>query len=162
MDVKSHITKELQDLGRGLDRYLEGLTEQEVSWAPAPGASSITENLFHTARFEDEFVQQRILSRPEMIWEQAGTPVAGNPVTDSSAIPSHRDVLAYYLRVRSGTLQCLHDLSDNDLAKAAMIPQGEVTVADVLSIVVCHFAQHLGAITYLRRLQRGPAGVEHV
>ncbi len=161
MDVKNHITKELEDLGRGLDRYLEGLTETEVSWAPAPGASSITENLFHTARFEDEFVQQRILGRQE-IWERTGTPVAGNPAADSSAIPSHREVLAYYLGVRSGTLQCLRDLSDDDLVKAATIPQGEVTVADVLSIVVCHFAQHLGAITYLRRLQRGPAGVEHV
>ena len=66
MDVKSYVAKALQDLGRGLERYLDGLAEEEVHWVPQSGAASITDHLFHAARFEDEFVQRRVLGRPEL------------------------------------------------------------------------------------------------
>lgn len=155
MDVKGCITKELEDLGRGLDRYLDGLTLEEVAWAPAPGAATITDHIFHAARFEDEFVQERILGAPHLWESRAGW-------GDVSAVPPYPGAFAYFKAVREATLECVRDLSADDLERPAMLPQGEVTVAVVLTIVVGHFAQHLGAITYLRRLQRGPAGVEHV
>ena len=154
MDVKSYVAKELQDLGRGLERYLDGLAEEEVHWVPQSGAASITDHLFHAARFEDEFVQRRILGRPEL-W------AAPDSAWPSSADSEFRHVLGYYKAVRSATAACIEGLNPVDLERPAAIPQGEVRVADVLSIVCCHFAQHLGAITYLRRLQRGPAGVDH-
>lgn len=154
MDVKGCISKQLEDLGHGLARYLEGLGPEEVAWAPAAGAACITEHLFHAARFEDEFVRLRIMGLPELWDFRAGG-------GDESAVPPHPEVLTYFERVRAGTLACVSSLSEVDLDRPASIPQGQVTVAEVLTIVIGHFAQHLGAITYLRRLQRGPAGVEH-
>jgi hypothetical protein len=154
MELIEYIAKELQDLGRGLSRYLDGLTEQEIHWVPQPKAGSIADHLFHAARFEDEFVQQRILRRPTL-WESIAEdrPESGNA--------TFTKLLDYYGAVRAGTLDCMAQLSPSDLERPAPIPQGQVRVADILSIVCCHFAQHLGAITYIRRLQRGPDGVEH-
>jgi uncharacterized damage-inducible protein DinB len=153
MDTKAYINKQLDDLTRGLDRYLEGLTDEEVRWAPQPDAGSIIEHLLHIAIFEDEFVQERALGRQRLESTHAG------PVDDGA--DDYHSVLDYYRLVRAATLRFARDLPEDQLESVVLLPHGEDTVANVLSIVAAHHAQHMGAITYLRRLQRGPAGVEH-
>jgi uncharacterized damage-inducible protein DinB len=150
METTDYIAKELEDLDRGLNRYLQDLTEDEVQWAPLPGAGSIADHVLHLARFEEEFVQQRLLGLPAAAME------------GQSRGRAFSSVLGFYAEVRAATLACVSGLAAEDLERAATIPQGEVRVADVLAIVVAHAAQHLGAASYLRRLQRGPDGVEHV
>lgn len=158
MDLKAYITKELRDLGLGLGRYLAGLSSEQLSWTPATGAGSISQHLLHAARFEDEFVQRRVASASEL-W--AGLTPSMKAELEAPE-PPPETVMSYFEQVRAATFACLRELNELDLDRAVTIPQGEVPTTDALAIVVAHFAQHLGAITYVRRLQVGPAGVEHV
>jgi uncharacterized damage-inducible protein DinB len=168
MEIKAFIQSQLDGTKRTSGRVLKDLTQAEFMWRPSCGCNSIGLILFHVARSEDMFVQQRLLQKPQL-WEaekwflklsmaenEAGSHYTIDQV-NAFPVPDHKDLLAYHDAVRARTMEYVASLSPADFdKKLTILPfPGETTVAAILSLVAMHTAQHLGEVSYLRGLQRG-------
>jgi hypothetical protein len=166
MEIKEYINMELEGLKRGMDRTLNGLTQQEIMWRPACGCNSIGLIIFHIARGEDSFVQGRLLGKPEL-WEsekwfnklnmaesEAGSHYSIDQV-NAFPIPELKDLLEYFNAVRGQTIEYVKNVKPDELEKKVKLPFGEFSIAGILSIIVSHNAQHTGEMSYLRGLERG-------
>jgi hypothetical protein len=166
MELSDHIKNELDGLKRTSTRFLNTLTQQEIMWRPACGCNSIGLILFHVARSEDLFVQDRLQGKPQ-IWEtekwctrmkmaegETGSHYTVDQV-NAFPVPEMKDLVDYYDAVRVKTLDYLKGLNPSAFDKKVKLPFGEFTVAGVFSVIVSHTAQHLGEISYLRGMLRG-------
>jgi hypothetical protein len=68
MELKNLLKSGLESVKRTVDRTLDGLTNEEVSWHPRPDANSIGLILFHMARSEDSFINRTIQGKTQL-WE---------------------------------------------------------------------------------------------
>lgn len=167
MELKEYIRVELDGLERGFTRVTNGLTKQELAWRPASGCNSIGLILLHMVKFEDSFVQDRLQGKPE-IWkadkwyqklnlaeDEVGAHYTVEQVNAFPALEG-KDLLDYYNAVRAKTRDYLSSITPDTFDKKITLPHfGELTVAAVFTIIVGHFSQHIGEISYLRGLQRG-------
>ena len=167
MELKEYIISELNRIKGMMTRKLEGLTQYELMWRPAPGCNSIGLIFYHTVRFEDGFIQSRIQGKPQ-VWEAEGWYKKMNlPVEDVGAhytveqvnafpVPELKDLLGYADAVSARTMAYLKDASPAELERKINMPrQGETAVAGTFAFIVVHNAEHAGEISYLRGLQRG-------
>ncbi len=167
MELKEYIGIELAGSARNLSRVMNDLTQQELMWRPAYGCNSIGLILFHMAKFEDSFIHARIQGKPE-VWEtekwyqklnlaenEAGAHYSVEQV-NMFPVPDLKDLLAYHNAVRSKTLSYLKSLTPDVFDKKITLPRfGDLTIGAVFSMIIGHFSQHIGEISYLRGLQRG-------
>lgn len=167
MEVKDYIQGQLEGLKRSSGRILKDLTQQEYAWRPASGCNSIGLILFHVARSEDMFIQERLQQKPT-IWEsekwylrlkmpqtEAGSHYTVDQV-NAFPVPDAKELVAYHDAVRARTVEYLASLKPADLdRKFAMPPFGEMSVGGMFSLVTSHASQHMGEISYLRGIQRG-------
>jgi DinB superfamily len=165
-ELQRYIIDQLESLRRGLGRYLNGLTPEQLLWRPGPAQPSIALILFHIAKFEDVLVQTTLLGKPEL-WEsgqwQSKVKVVNNEKgedfyttaerVNGFAVSDTDALVAYFTAVRSATEEYVKGVSATDLTKP-VVPSNRSAVS-VLSIVTAHMAQKMGGITYLRGLQRG-------
>ena len=166
MEIKEYIKIELDDLEKALNRVLNGLTQQEMMWRPASGCNSMGLILYHTARLEDTLVQTDLQGKTP-IWESEKWHQKMNLKKDekwagytaeevnSFEAPNLQDLLEYYGAVRQQTLEYLNNLDLETFKNRVKLPFGEFTIAEVISIIIRHAAQHFGEISYLRGMLRG-------
>ncbi len=167
MELKDYITLEIQRDTEGLNKVLESLTHDELSWRPFCGYNSIGLTLFQVARFEDTTIQARVQGKPE-IWEtgkwceklkmskdQAGPHYTLDQVNTFKVLET-KALLAFFEAVHENTLSYVGTLKNSDFDKKVQTPRyGEVTLAFVFTLVIGHAQRHLGEMSYLRGLQRG-------
>ena len=166
MEVKEYLEVELSNLRNGLIRYLDGLDHQEILWRPAYGCASIGLILLHMSRFEDLWVQTCIQSKPE-IWhaEQWYKTLDMDEDTDidsyvpdqisAFSVPDAKDLVEYFNTIRNLSLEYIKDLTSEGLDRKVTVDQREEPIHNVFGIIAQHMAQHMGAVTYLRNMQRG-------
>jgi uncharacterized damage-inducible protein DinB len=167
MDLQRHIGRELSGLKSALDRSLEGLTQEEISWRPASGCNSIGLILFHMARTEDSIIQSSVKRAPQ-IWESEKWYQKLNLAIDEQGahytieqvnafrVPAFRDLSAYYDAVRLKTKECLRGMQPEELDNQITLGEfGKLPAATIFSFIVTHASQHVGEISYLRGVQRG-------
>jgi uncharacterized damage-inducible protein DinB len=172
MEAKELITAGLENVQRTVDRTLEGLTRDELSWHPRPDANSIGLILFHMVRSEDSFVNRTIQGKPQL-WEtgkwhdklKKGLEDGGAHYTAEQVagfvVPEMKALLEYAGAVRKQTLDYLAKLTPEALDREVIMPQmGPVkrppsNVGKVLMMNVTHLSGHAGEISYLRGLKRG-------
>ncbi len=172
MESKELIRAGLENIKRIVDRTLDGLTYDEVSWHPKPDANSIGLILLHMARSEDSFVNRLILGKSQL-WETGKwyeklnkeLDDAGSHYTEEQVagfiVPDLQELQAYTDAVRKQTLDYLTIITPEDLDKQLEMPQmGSIkrpptTIGMILLMNVTHLSQHAGEISYLRGLKRG-------
>ena len=167
MEIQRYIGRELSGLKMAMDRTLDSLIQEEISWRPSSGCNPIGLILLHMARSEDNFIQTRVKAEPQ-IWEsekwyeKLNLPVkedgAHHTVEEVNAfkLPPLKDILAYYDAVRAKTKEYLKGMKPEELDKIITFQNfGDLPVASVFSLIVAHGSQHVGEISYLRGLQRG-------
>jgi uncharacterized damage-inducible protein DinB len=167
MDLQHYIGIELSGLKRAMDRALDSLTQQEVTWRPASGCNSIGIILLHTARSEDSFIQGLLQKKPQ-IWtsEKWYEKLNLTPEDDGAhftveqvnafPVPELSSIRAYYDAVRVKTKEHLRAMAIEDFDKKISFPNyGEMPATAIFSLLVSHTAEHIGEIGYLRGLQRG-------
>ena len=133
MEAKELIKAGLGNSKRIVDRTLDGLTKEELSWHPRPDANSIGLILFHMARSEDTFVNARIQGKP-LIWvsgkwyqklnktiNDTGSHYTEEQVATFVA-PELKDLLAYSDAVRKQTLKYLTNMTPEKLDKKVDLP----------------------------------------
>jgi len=166
MDIKEHINNEFEGLKRGSTRVLDTLTQPEIAWRPACGCNSMGLIIFHVTRSEDNFVQKMLRDKP-LLWEserwysklgmdvnEAGSRYDMDQV-NAFPVPDMQELIAYHNGVRTNTIAYLNSLNLEEFDRKVTLPFGEFTAAGVFAVIVRHFAQHIGEISYLRGMLRG-------
>ena len=172
MEVAALIKTGLESVKRTVDRTLDGLSSEEISWHPRPDANSIGLILFHMARSEDSFVNRMARGKTQL-WEtgkwheklKKGLDDGGAHYTAEQVaglvVPDMKALLAYADVVRKQTLEYLAAVKPGELDKEVIMPQmGPVkrpptSVGNILMMNVTHLAGHAGDISYIRGLKRG-------
>ena len=172
MESKELITAGLDSIKRTVDRVLDGLTQDEISWHPRPDANSIGLILFHMARSEDSFVNRMIQGKPQL-WETGKWYTKLNKGLDDGGahytaeqvagffVPDLKLLQAYADAVRKQTLDYIAKVTPEMLDKEVIMPQmGPVkrppsNVGKILQMNVTHLSGHAGEISYIRGLKRG-------
>ncbi|MEK7354143.1 MAG: DinB family protein [Chloroflexota bacterium] len=167
MELIDFIQAALNGTQRGVKRATDGLTAHELMWRPGPEANSIGLILFHGTRSEDTFIQATIQHKTT-VWESekwyeklgmsATDPGAGYTMEQVAAFkaPALSDLLAYAEAVRAKTTEYIKELTPAQCdQKVTWGRMGEFTIGALLALIVNHYAQHAGEMSYLRGLQRG-------
>ncbi len=144
------------------------LTQEQMTWKPAPKTNPIGFLFWHYMRHADNTIQG--LQGKTSIWEREkwyekldmdakaqGTGFQ-EPDVEKVAVLPLSDVMAYAERVIQSTTDYLKSLDDSDLDHAPDPDRPKRTIAVTLrSFILAHGWWHLGEIKYLKGIQGMPA-----
>ncbi len=166
METKDAIRESLNESWGYLTRALDGLTQKEISWAPAPHSNSIGFLLWHVTRAEDFWVNEvighgRLIHETEGWRERLGTAADSGgtnyTVEQLRAWPTPKldDLRGYAQAVHEKTLAVV-DAANTEETREEPWPKGQKrTVGWILAHVATEVALHVGQVDYLRGVQRG-------
>ena len=183
MEMKELIQNGLENVKRGFDRALDGLTPAELKWQPRPDANSIGLILFHSIRTEDSSIHM-LQGKPQLWESEKWYQKFHKTINDGGAhytaeevaafvVPDLKELLAYAEAVRKDTLEYLKGLKPEDLDRKVNLPPRPAPIAistgrpspprpplnpivgSILLMLITHLSQHVGEISYIRGLQRG-------
>ena len=148
---------------------VEGLTQEQLAWAPAPGANSIAWLVWHMTRVQDHHVSE--LLDEEQIWttgewaarcglppDAHNTGYGHGPDDIASVRPEGPDVLLGYLdEVDARTRRMIEGLSDAELDRIVDRRwDPPVTLGGRLVSIADDCLEHGGQAAYVRGLlERG-------
>lgn len=166
MDFLSETIAKLAITPRQAEELVRGLSEQQLSWKPAPNLFSIRENVLHLRDIDVEGYAKRIgllldESHPSLPDINGGQLARERNYNAQPVQPALDD-----LRVsRARSLQRLGDCSPQDLdRKAEMQGVGTINLGRLLELWMEHDAGHITDIAELRRAietGEGPVLAEH-
>ncbi|UCD22531.1 MAG: DinB family protein [Chloroflexota bacterium] len=165
MEAKEIIKASLDEGWRYLTRSLEGLTDEEITWTPAPHSNSIAFILWHVTKAEDFWVNRVVRQGSEIDtaegWrEKLGTPDDGGTGFSEEQLqawptPKLEDLQAYAQAVREKTLAFVDSVTPARLLEIPEPDRPRETVGGILAHLITEIALHVGQIDYLRGVQRG-------
>jgi uncharacterized damage-inducible protein DinB len=168
METKEIILASLNESWGYLTRALDGLTEAEITWTPAPHSNSLAFILWHVTMAEDGWVN-RMIKRGSTVFEtegwqdRLGTPADGGTGYTEEQLrswptPKLEDLRGYAQAVREKTLAFLDSIIPEELFKKPQPDHSQIsqmTVGAMLAHVITEIAMHVGQIEYLRGVHRG-------
>ena len=170
MDAREMVIASLKQSRGYLNRALEGLTQEDVTWKPGEHCNSIAFILWHVARVEDYFFT-RVLQRKTALYEAVGwmeklgtPPDSGYGYTveqlNSWPVPKLEDLRGYADAVRQSTLAYLEQLTPEKMLELVRPDRPPDTIGQVLIRISTEIALHMGQIDYLRGLRSGSVTTE--
>jgi uncharacterized damage-inducible protein DinB len=182
MEIKELISSDLEQCRGGINRTLQGLSDDEINWHPHSDANSIAPILFHLARLEDSMIST--LSGKPSLWDTDKWYVklhkdqndrGAHYTTDQVAkfaMSNVKDLLAYYDAARARTMDFLKSVSPERFDEKVNMPapppppkdaplrpapprRPEPTVGRMLAMILNESLSHGGEISYIRGLKRG-------
>jgi uncharacterized damage-inducible protein DinB len=165
MEAKEIIQASLDESWGYMTRALEGLTQEEIAWTPAPHSNSIAFVLWHLTKAEDFWVNCVIKRGSEIDttegWRgKLGTPDDGGTGFSEEQLqawptPKLKDLQAYAQAVRKKTLAFVDSVTPEKLLEVPEPDRPGETVGGILAHLITEIALHVGQIDYLRGVQRG-------
>jgi uncharacterized damage-inducible protein DinB len=166
IEVKEVLTRSLNESWRYLTEATDGLTQEEITWSPAPHCNSLAFILWHVARVEDIWINSVIRHVTGVYstqgWkEKVGTPARemgfGYTVEQLQAwpVPKLEDLREYAREVHENTLTFLESLTPEMLLEVPRPNHPTETTGKILAHLITEFALHVGQIDYLRGVHRG-------
>ncbi len=165
MDAKEMVAASLKQSRAYLDRALDGLSQEDISWRPTEECNCIAFIAWHTARIEDFFITRVIRRQGEVYKTQGWQEKLGTP--DDSGfgysveqlkewpVPKLADLVSYIDAVRTSTLSLLDELTSEKMLELARADRPPDTIGGVLSRVATETALHMGQIDYVRGIKLG-------
>ncbi len=165
MEIKEIILASLNESWGYLTRALDGLTQEEIIWTPAPHSNSLAFILWHVTQAEDFWVN-RVIKRGSDIhetegWgERLGTPEGGGTGYTEEQLrswptPKLEDLRGYARAVHKRTLALLDSITPEELLEIPRPDHPKETVGTILAHLITEIALHVGQIDYLRGVHRG-------
>jgi uncharacterized damage-inducible protein DinB len=169
MEVKQLVEETFEEIERDLERALEGLTSEELTWRPNAEANPIGFTFWHVSRAEDGWVNGFALQRSH-VFSGNGWAERWSIPADASGFgftaeqlakfptPPLAELWEYHGEVRQQTIDYLGGLGpqDFDYKPPADSPfRSGYTVGRMFGHLMSEIGQHVGHIWYLRGLQRG-------
>jgi DinB superfamily len=141
---------------------IQGLTKDDLLWAPPGVANPIGTTLLHVLTGEDRLIQSVLQGKPSL-WEagrwdeQIGIislPVRGHDWTGVDlALLQAPALFAYAQVVDQATSTYLNLLNDTDLEEQVEVYGQEQARGEVLFSIIIHNTSHAGEIAALKGLQ---------
>ncbi len=162
MDAKKFIQMQIAAAWRTSDDVTSNLTDELLNWTPPGTANIISATLAHILGGEDRFIQTLILGKPRIFdaenWgERIGVGVLPRPGTGWAEYRGQKlsvDAFkAYQQVVRASTNAYLATLSPEELERKVDFGGREMSVAEVLVLLVIHITEHSGEIAALKGIQ---------
>ena len=165
METNEIILASLNESWGYLTRALNGLTQEEITWTPAPHSNSLAFVLWHVTRVEDFWVN-RVIKRGSDIYEtegwreRLGTPEDGGTGYTEEQLrswptPKLEDLRGYAQAVHEKTLAVLGSVTAEELLEVPRPDQPEQAVGGILAHLITEIALHVGQIDYLCGVHRG-------
>lgn len=167
MDTKQMVEVTLNELDQDLRRALDGLTSEELSWAPEKWANSIGFTLWHVIRAEDLWIHRNGKGVPQIHEAQGWGAKWGIPPLDSGygydedrlagfPTPPLDELVQYYDAVRQASLKFLGGFTPENFSEPLAVPGGQsYSNGRMFGHLLCEIGEHVGHIRYLRGLKRG-------
>ena len=168
--LKQFIQDSFQQHYNAMLRSVDGLSPEEMAWAPNDQCSSIAFLVWHYARTLDRWVHMRVLGVPQ-VWEEGWAEKFGRAPADPNdsgfgfsveqlrafRAPGSALLLEYADVVRGKAVDYLDPLDDASMGQITLPnPKGgTISVATMCQQLIWEFNQHGGQIAYLRGIQRG-------
>lgn len=170
MTLVEFIQESLEQHYASMLRAVDGLTAEELAWAPQPGAMSIGFLVWHYGRTMDRWIHSRAQGKPQM-WEQGWAARFDRLPADPNDTgyrfgeqqlrdfqPAAASVLLEYASVGKSEAMAFLGGLDDDALETSIIDNprgGRINLATMCQQLVWECNQHGGQIGYLRGLLRG-------
>jgi len=164
MDALTFIRQTLTQAHERLMASLEGLTDADLAWRPAPAANTILEIAWHVARADDRLGRTMARLGPSL-WDSQRWSAklgdtqdirAGEPYQflkrGAATVPRLGDVTAYLEALHQDTRERLAGLTPEDLDRVPDPRQPDRNVATYLRHMITHKNNHHGQIDFIRGL----------
>jgi uncharacterized damage-inducible protein DinB len=166
MQLSEAMVKSLGQSQGYLGRALNGLTQEEAAWSPAPESNSIAFILWHMTRVEDFFINRVIQRQVELYEAEGWREKLGTPAKDTGfeytleqlqawPVPKLEVLRGYADSVRKSTLALLNSIALERLSELARREPSPESIGDILCRNTTQIAMHTGQIAYLRGIWRG-------
>lgn len=159
MDAIAYLQIQFSVLRRQYSMALQDLTDEQINWTPPGTANPIGVTLLHTVSGEDMFLNRLILGQPTL-WEtqdwakKIGVPTPpGGPRGWDEAKQARLELtplMDFQEAVCEAISAYLNGLTPEALDRPVSAFGAERSTAELLAIVSCHSAEHLGEITCLK------------
>jgi DinB family protein len=165
MDAVTFIRQALTQVHERLMATLDGLTEADVTWRPAPAANTILEIVWHVARADDRMGRRRTGLGPEL-WDQGWSARfgemsdirSGDPYQflkgDGIVAPRLDDIKAYLSALHRDTDEKLRGLTPADLDRVPDPERPERSVATYFRHMITHKNNHHGQVDFIKGLRQ--------
>lgn len=149
---------QMEDVRARTLKYINGLSQRQLSWYPNEKCESIATLLLHIAAAERSWIGEDIMRKPMEEWWKIAFPIRYNiPQVSGKKLSYFTDILA---TTRQETKDALKTLTDDDLTREiAPLDPGELDNAEkrfsiewILYHLVEHEAHHKGQIAVMKRL----------
>ncbi|MBI4220010.1 MAG: DinB family protein [Chloroflexi bacterium] len=167
MDTITFIRQSLNQVHQRMVRSLDGLSEGEATWRPAPHANTIIEILWHAVRSEDR-MGTAATGRKTQVWESQewfkrfGHPEDGGPgeeyqflKEEAARAPALPDLVAYKTAVHEANMAGLQALSmdalDDPMPDRRRPGRNR---AAIFRLMITHNNNHHGQMDFMRGLQQ--------
>jgi hypothetical protein len=162
MEAIEFVHVQFANVRRLCDSTLEGITEDQLNWAPPGTCNPISSTYIHMLTGEDFFIQT-VLQKYPTLWDRDGwaakmglkeTP---SPRGGWDDIRQKRITLApvqeYARAVFDATDVYLHNLDAECLDREVDFMGRSMPVSDILAMLMAHIAGHAGEISALKGSQ---------
>ena len=130
------------------DRTFEQLEDQQLFWAPNSQSNSIAVIVGH--------LQGNMLSRwTNFLTEDGEKAWRTRDAEFEASISDRKELVRCWNEGWNCLFEAIEELTDQDMERIIYIRNQGHTVAEAINRQLCHYAYHVGQITYLGRMQLG-------
>jgi hypothetical protein len=161
VDATEVLREQFTSVRRFVDGILDGLTDEHLNCRPPGTANPIGVSWLHLLTVEDGFIQGTIQGTPRLWESQEWTaktgiyPRASDETWDrvKQTRFAVAPLRAYGEAVREATDAYLSSVTADQLARVVTVNNTEMSVARLLTMMVCHSAGHAGDIAAIKGIQ---------
>lgn len=161
MNVTQALLDSFARITDNLPGVIDGLSLDELLWAPTPESNSIAWLAWHIGRCED--LQMAHIAGSEQVYTQGWSDKFALPYSDDDlgyghtpeqvqafAITDPSLLTDYYAATAARTREIIATLSEDDLDAAIPNDPYQATVGTRIISIINDITQHLGQVSYLR------------
>ena len=169
MALQEFIRESIETNWEWLERYLDGLSQEEIKYRPNDQCHSIGFIVWHYGRALDMWTQTLARKQPQLYEEEWAARLGFAPEAMDVGFgysaedlgnwqcPEKELLIQYAAAARDNFLGFLGEHDDESLTSATMTNRqgSEITLATMFRMLIWEVNQHGGQAGYLRGMQRG-------